>query len=111
MRCLLHGPRGNRKGAPVSKRFGRNQRRKLRAQVEQANRTTQYWVEQALMARAAEALYRRQLRDAAGRFKQELERQCSIGAGTFVIDDETGLWEVNISLDANTMAKVLNGGH
>jgi len=55
----------------------------------------------------SEAAERVELRVA---LRSELERQCSIGAGTFVIDDgfaQSGLWQVNADLDSGSLIAAL----
>ncbi|RYG82270.1 MAG: hypothetical protein EON59_14275 [Alphaproteobacteria bacterium] len=37
----------------------------------------------------------------------EIQRQCSIGAGDFSIDPETGLWEIGADLDAGSLARAI----
>jgi hypothetical protein len=42
-----------------------------------------------------------------GAAKAELERQCSIGAGDFEVCPDSGLWNVNMHLDAGSFLRAL----
>lgn len=48
----------------MSRRFGRNQRRRAREEVAKADRRTEYWIERARAAEAREGALARRLRNA-----------------------------------------------
>lgn len=60
-----------------------------------------------LLEIAANALSRQRAEALEEAAKHELERQCSVGAGTFEIDAETGLWNIGMHLDARTFFRAL----
>lgn len=62
-----------------------------------------------LMALASQAAQPAEA-DGVERLRAEIERQCSIDAGTFTVDDgfaQSGLWQINADLDPNGLASAL----